>query len=80
MARIRSKQNAAKEAPIVNRLKSRDFGWLNVDRYALATFSHAPVGIRTPGSDERQLAAVSGNALDHTASMAGPRRNCTYTS
>ena len=33
MARIGTKQNAAKEAPIVNRLKSPDFVWLNVDRY-----------------------------------------------
>ena len=30
MARIGTKQNAA----IVNRMKSPDFGWLNVDRYA----------------------------------------------
>ena len=33
MARIGTKQNDAKEAQIVNRIKSPDFGWLNVDRY-----------------------------------------------
>ena len=34
MARIGTKQNAAKEAQIVNPIKPPDFGWLNVDRYA----------------------------------------------
>ena len=35
MARIRTKHNTAKEAPVVNCLKSPDFGWLNVDRYEI---------------------------------------------
>ena len=33
MASIETKQNAVKEAPIDNRMKSPDFGWLNIDRY-----------------------------------------------
>ena len=33
VVRIGTKQNAAKEAKIVNHVKSPDCGWLNVDRY-----------------------------------------------
>ena len=35
MARIGTKQNAAKEAQKANPIKPPDFGWLNVDRYAI---------------------------------------------
>ena len=46
MARIGTKQNAAKEAPIVNRLKTPDFGSLNVDRYvAPLLFANIPAPI-----------------------------------
>ena len=37
-----TKQNTAKEAQIVNRIESPDFGWLNVDRYVIST-SHTKV-------------------------------------
>ena len=33
MAKIGTKQNAAKEAVRANRVKPPDFRWLNVDRY-----------------------------------------------
>ena len=37
---IGTKQNAAKEAPIVNHMKSPDFGWLNVDGYELFNYKY----------------------------------------
>ena len=35
VAKIGTKENAAKVAPIANCVKSPNFGWLNVDRYVL---------------------------------------------